>query len=205
MEPLVLDREALQKLGLYHESLYAVEYDLPRGSDKFDKKTNQFLRNMRNHIVYELKYKLRAIKNLDSSWFIDKTVLDKSTELLNQMILEYKMHKPSFDVSKRIRILVLLTTPEGFECYQDRKAEFLLQFLNESIEKVQKGVSDEIMSESVLWRCKASVELIESNSETLKHHEQYNVIADTLVMLVDMIQEYENIKKDKKEKKKLNK
>ena len=202
MEPLVLDAEALQKLGLYHKALYTIEYDLPRESNNFDKETNYFVRMIRNKVVFMLKFKLHAIRNLDSSWFIDENVLDKATELLNQVKKEYASHNPPFNMDRRIRIIPILTTNEGYESYEDKKAEFLLQFLNEAIQKVEKGVADEIMSESILWRCKKTVEIVESIAESLTNHEQYKVIQDTIVMLVDSINGYEDIKQHKKASKK---
>lgn len=205
MEPLILDEKALQNLGLHHQAIYTVEYDLPRSSVKFDKKTNQFLRSQRNKMTFMLKYKLRAIKNLDSSWFIDEKVLDKTEAFLNLMKHEYLNHKPSFNMDKRIRIIPILTTTEGFESYEDKKVEFLLQFLNESLEKVEKGLSDEIMSETILWRCKKSIEIVESISDSLKQHAQHKLIQDTLIMLADSINKYENLKQDKKEQKKIQK
>jgi len=218
MEPLVLDEKALQKLGLYHEALYTIEYDLPsliKDSSKFAKNESDRIKKgftdkqarevhrLRTRLVFHLKYKLGAIRNLDSSWFIDESKLPKATELLNQLKDEFKEF--GFNMDKRIRIIPILTTREGFESYEDRKAEFLLQFLNESMKKVDKGLSNETMSETILWRCKKSVEIVESIAESLKHHTQYKVIGDTLVMLQDSINEYENIKQDKKEQKKLKK
>jgi len=201
MEPLVLDKDALEKLGLHSEALYALEYDLPSNYlQKIDKKTKQFLEFMRWKMVYQLKYKLRAIRNLNSSWFIDGERLNDAEEFVESMKQQYA--SKGFNMDKKIRIIPILTTTEGFQSYEDKKAEFLLEFLHESLEKVEKGLSDEIMSEPILWRCKKSVEIVESIKETLQYHAEYKLINDTISMLTDKIQIYENLKINKKEAKK---
>lgn len=205
MSDLVMDEEALNKLGLYGDALYTIEYDLPRSSDRFDTKTNKFVRSMRNKIVYTIKYSLYAHKNLDSSWIIDKQYLERAKEFLNNVKLEYLMHKPAFNMDKRIRIFPILTDKVGYEAFIDKKAEYLMQELNSSIEKVEKLVSDKIIDESKIWRCKKDLEYVESKADSLKQHESYNELVDTIVILQDTLSEYEKIKNDLKEQEKLEK
>jgi len=199
LEPLLLDKKALEKLGLHCDPLYIVEYDLPRESERFTKETNKFVRHMRYHMVYTLRYKLRAIRNLDSSWFIDEARLDDATESLEEIRSEYLSHETPFDMNKRIRIIPVFTTPDGFESYEDRKAEYMLQLISEAQEKVDEGLKDGIMSETKLWRCKQTLEHIDSLVETLEKHRQYKLIQDSLVMLTDSISKYENMKQNKHE------
>jgi len=202
---LKIDAIELAKLGLHGEEIYTIEYDIPRGFrvKGLTKEQSQFLTAMRFRMNQTIKFKLKCLRNLDSSWFLEKERLEEAESFLTEMRDEYKSN--GFNMDKRIRIIPILTTTEAFESYEERKAEFLLQWISESMEKVLEGLHDKIMSETTLWRCKKCVETIEITKEQLKRHSRYNEILDELNNLDDKISKYENLKKDIKEQKKLKK
>jgi len=202
---LTLDREALDKMGIYSEAIFTIEYDIPRGFKVkgLTKEQSQFLTAMRFKMNQTIKFKLKCMRNLDSSWFLQKEKLEEAESFLTEMRDEYKAY--GFNMDKRIRIIPILTTTEAFESYEERKAEFLLQWISESMEKVLEGIHNKSMSETTLWRCKKCVETVEITKEQLKGHSRYNEVLDELNNLDDKIQKYENLKKDIKEQKKFKK
>lgn len=206
---LVLDSEALGKMGLHSEAIWVVEYDIPspiknqhakNPKDKyakgFDKKTAVKIRQIRNKLAFQLKFKLMATKNLYSSWFIEKEQLEKAIAICEQ--IKQQVIRLGFPhIAEKIRIFPLLTNEEGFESFMDRKAEFMLEFLSEAQKQVDKGLKEGLMSDSILWRCKKASEIVETLKETLKTHTRYNEIVDTLAMLDDTIGQFEAKKQQK--------
>lgn len=200
---LKIDATELAKLGLHGEEIYVIEYDIPRGHNVkgMSKEQSQFLTAMRFKMNKTIKFVLKCMRNLDSSWFLEKEKLEEAELFLTEMRDEYRAN--GFNMDKRIRILPLITTDEAYESYEDRKAEFLLQWISESMEKVLEGLHDKIMSETTLWRCKKCIETVEITKELLKGNNRYNEILDELNNLDDKIQKYENLKQDLKEQRKL--
>jgi len=212
-EKLILDVKALEKMGLNSEAIYTVEFDLyngkkviPKNATKEEKKHIQFMnklaRKYRNKLAFILKFKLFATKHLDSSWLIDEKFLEVAIKDLNAM--KEDMRAKGFkDIDKRIKIIPILTTVEGYQYYDDKKAEFLLDFLMEHIKYAEKGIKEQRMSESTLWRCKQVVSIVMAISEELKNHKRYNEITDTISILDELVGEASKIvMENKKEKQK---
>jgi len=205
-KPLKLNLGELQRMGLKGKCYWAIEYDLPHKhlkdrnkGKKCSKETIKLFQDIRNKLMYALKFQIKAIKNLDSSWFISEDRLDLAEKLIEEIRDEMSQHRETIDYINKIQIIPLLTDEEGFETFEDRKAEFLLEFCMEHQRYVEKGLKTGDMYDSTLWRCKKSVEIIEELKEELKGHKQYREIIDTLRMLDDTISRYE----DKKEQEKI--
>lgn len=216
---LILDKDALAKMGLVSDEIWLIEYDLPnihladlkkklsqkkitQKQYKITEKLIQQMRAIRNKLVFKLKFKLMATKNLDSSWLIPNDQLELAKEIclgIRKDLETIGLHR----FSERVRILPVITNEIGYETYLARKAEFLLEFMEESQKQVSRGIKDQIMSESVLWRCKKAVEIVSVIMETLKANKRYKEILDTKEILDDSIHRYEAIKLNKKRKKAL--
>jgi len=211
--PLILDKKALEDLGLASEVSYLFEYDLPSAfknthkdtleiSAQYTKKQAEFFRELRNKTMFALRFKLRAIKNLYSSWFINEDMLESAQKFAEELRAE--LIKEGFsDRAEKVRIIPIVTTVEGYQTYEQRKEEFFLEFLGESQKTIDKGVKDKNLSESLLWRVKKASEIVSMLKETLKDKSKksrYNEIVDSLTMLDDSIARYEQIKEQKKAK-----
>jgi hypothetical protein len=211
---LILDAKALEELGLNSEVLYVCEYDLY--SERYltdaekrrmnteqkdaNKRFNKLARIIRNKMVFTLKFKLDATKNLESSWFIDGDKLDLAVSELENLKADAK-RKGFSDIDNRIKIIPLITNDVGFEHYEDKKAEFVLEFLMEHVEYAEKGIKNKKMAQSTLWRCKKAVEICNAHAETLKQSERYNEIIDTINMLDELNGMCEAFLTEQKEKK----
>lgn len=205
IDKLVIDESTLEELGLHGQTIYLVEYDMAsetkitKVGDCFyhdgklitaeekvgiDKK-NDLARKYRNDLVYSLKFKLLATKHLESAWWINGEMLDTTIAELEGM--KAKMKADGFnDVDKRVKIIPVLTNGEGFTHYEDKKAEFILDFLMEHVKYAQDGINDKRISPSNLWRIKQAVSICNIQAESLKSHERYNEIMDTVNMLDEM-------------------
>ena len=213
---LVLDKESLEEMGLSGEVFYLFEYDIPSAvknqhkqelSGKYTPEQAKLFRKLRNKAMFELKFNIKAMNNLYSSWFINaelklkngKTALETTKELC--LWLKTELENAGFpQYAKKVRIIPILTNEAGAEAFEDKMAEYLVQFAIESIRQVDKGIHDQIMSESLLWRCKKAVEAIDTLKEELQGNAVYNEIIDSVEELDDKINQYEAIKKAKKEK-----
>lgn len=209
-EKLVLDTKALEQMGFKDEAIYIIEYDLPydrkvlpkTASDeqkKANARLNQLAREFRNALKYMLRFKLNATKHLQSCWIIPEKSLNLAVEQLEQ--LKQQMEAKGFqNVDKRIRIIPILTTLEGYESFQERKAEFLLDFAMEHIRYAEKGIKQRRMSKSQLWLCKRAIEIIGTLKDELKGNQRYNEVCDTLSILDDDVGRIENIIKEEQAK-----
>jgi len=209
VEKLILDAEALEQMGLISEAVYIIEYDMPspRKIPKNAKpevkkqleKRNKLAKEFRNKMDFLLKFKILATKHLESCWLITKDKLSEAIEEIED--LKAKMKAKGFaDVDKRIRIIPILTTKEAYESFEDKKAEFLLEFAMEHIRYLEKGLEERRISDSTLWRCKKAYEHIEVLAEELRNHERYTEIIDTNETLGDLIAQMEAIVVENKKK-----
>jgi hypothetical protein len=216
---LVIDEKALEALGLHSETIYSLEYDLY--SEKYltdaqsrkltkeqreaNKRFNKLARVIRNKIAFTLKFKLDAVKHLESSWFLNGDKLDIAVAEIEQIKTDAK-RKGFDDIDSRVRIIPIFTTPEGFENYKDKKAEFILNFIMEHVKMAEDGLKDKRMAQSTLWRCRKAVEICNSHIESMKGHDRYNEMLDTVNMLDELNGQCESFLCDQKaEKAKKNK
>jgi hypothetical protein len=196
---LVIDESALDALGLHGETIYTIEYDLyteryltkkqeqkmTKEQREANKRRNKLVRYYRNKLIFTLKFNLDAVKHLDSSWLLDGEKLDIAVENIEQIKADAKS-KGFDDIDQRIKIIPIFTTNEGFQHYEDKKAEFVLEFLMEHVKYAEEGVKDNRMAQSTLWRCKKAVEICNAHADGLKGNERYNEIQDTINMLDEL-------------------
>jgi len=219
---LIIDEKALEALGLHGSTIYTIEYDLysektlsKKDKDRLTKEQrdanerfNKLARIIRNNVVFSLKFHLDAIKHLESSWLLDGEKLDIAVQEIEEIKAKAKT-KGFNDIDNRIKIIPIFTTNEGFEHYEDKKAEFVLEFLMEHVKYAEEGVKDKRMAQSTLWRSKKAVEICNAHAEGLKKNERYSEIIDTINMLDELKgsceaflaeQKEEKAKKNKKDK-----
>jgi hypothetical protein len=210
---LVMDEKALAELGLHDEAIYTVEYDLysevdltPQQKRKLTteeqkeiKRKNDLSREFRNKLVFVLKFKLNATKHLESSWLIDGEFLDQTVSKLESLKAEMKA-KGFTDCDKRIKIIPIFTTDEGYEHYEDKKAEFVLEFVMEHVKYAEDGIKNKRISQSTLWRCKQAITICSALAEELKTNQRYNEIVDTINMLDELNAQCEAFLLEAKEK-----
>jgi len=194
---IILDAETLAKMGIHGEAIYTIEYDLQserkilKNATPAERKEaqarNKLARHFRNKVVHALKFNIRAYKHLESSWIVSEDRLEKAVEELSEISEE--MRERGFEnVEKRLKIIPILTTQEGFEHYEDRKAQFLLQFAMEHIKYIDKGLDEQRMTPSTLWRCKKAYSIISDLKEEVKNRQDlYDEITDTISLLDDKI------------------
>jgi hypothetical protein len=211
---LVIDAKALEELGLHSETIYIVEYDLysekyltdaqkrkmTKEAREANKRFNKLSRVFRNKIVFALKFKLDAVKHLESSWLLDGEKLDIAVAEFDD--IKNKAKSKGFDdIDRRIKIIPIFTTPIGYENYKDKKAEFILDFIMEHVEMAEKGLKAKRMAQSTLWRCKKAVEICNAHAESMKGHDRYNEMLDTINMLDQLNGECEAFLTDQKAQK----
>lgn len=215
IKELVLDSKALDQMGFKDEAIYMIEYDLPMPNVSGNKlripknisaERKREIKNehkkvvkYQNKLLFMLKFKLYATKHLNSCWLIEESRLESAISGLEELKDEMKVDGFS-DIDKRLRVIPILTTIEGFEHYEDKKVEFLLQFSMKHIKYTDKGLKEQRMAQSTLWRCKNAFSIVEQLKEELKTHKQYKQIVDTNAILGDKIAKIENMLKDKKDK-----
>jgi hypothetical protein len=200
MTELILDKEEIEKMGLHGEELYVIEYDLnskikiPKNATEQEKKEikerNKYAEQIRNKLFFTLKFKIKATRHLESSWLIAKDRLETAKVLLEEIKSDLK--SKNFDnVDRRIRIIPILTTEEGFQDYETQKIEFLLQFCMEHIAYCDNALTEKRMSKSNLWRCKKAYEIVNELAQELKSQDAQQEIQDTAEILSDKISQVE--------------
>jgi hypothetical protein len=207
LEDLVLDKEALEKAGLYAEEVYMIGYDLPSAKKVSKKKgtingrratapeveealrLNKITEHYRNKMKYLLKWKLMATKHLESSWIITKDRIKEAVAELSELKSEMK---PIFrDIDRRIRIVPLWTTEQGYETFEELKAQFLMDFATQHIASCDKGLDAKKMDSSKIWRCKKAYEYIHILADELRNKSLRNEVKDTVALLGDKIAQVE--------------
>jgi hypothetical protein len=196
-EDLILDKKACEKIGLHSEAIYLIEYDLnsqlviPKNATANEKKEleerNKKAEHIRNLMKFALKFNIMATKHLESAWLIAKERLPLAVEELEK--IKGEMRSAGFDnVDKRIRIVPLMTTEAGFEDFQNMKTQFLLDFAMEHVKYCEKGLEEERLPKSSLWRCKKAYEIINTLADELNSEDARNEVKDTVSLLDDKIQ-----------------
>jgi len=201
-EKLVIDKDALEKLGLIDTPIYLIEYDLPKESERFTKKMNRLLRQLRNKLNFALKFKILAMRNLDSSWIIPEERLAYAKEFIHQLKNEYKTKGFQGNIDRRIRIIPILTTKQEEETYADRMVNFLTEWITEAQETIIKGIKSKTLSEAGFWRVKKCFEDVHTHltHPMVKRHKLVNQIRDDLQILDMDIHRYECIVEEKRKK-----
>lgn len=205
---IILDKDALEKMGIVSKAIFTIEYDvaskvkIPKNASPSErdelKKKNKIATKIRNKLLFSLKFKIVATEHLESSWIISKEKLAVAIEELNKIKDEMKLHGiPNAD--KRLRIIPILTTEEGYEDYEDQKRQYLINFAMEHIQYCDKGLGDERMAKSTLWRCKKSFEFIEVLVQELQSEDSRLEVKDMNILLCDKIQLCEQMIKDQED------
>jgi len=200
---------SVEAMGFKGEAVYIIEYDfvselkIPKNTSKERRKAlklrNKTAREFRNKLIHLLKFKLMATRHLESSWLIDEKRLEDAVNGLED--LKAKMKQKGFkNVDKRIRIIPILTTVEGFQHYEDKKAEFLLDFTMEHLRYVTKGLKKRRIAKSTLWRCQHASEIVNAIKDELSTSKRYKELCDTIGILDDQIGAMEAIIAKEKEK-----
>jgi hypothetical protein len=197
---LILDVDQLKAMGLHGEALYVIEYDLnspitigknatEQEKDEIKKRNKEAIK-IRNKMLFALNFQIRATKHLESSWLISSENLANARTALEA--IKEDMRAKGFDnVDKRIRIIPILTNETGFENYEDMKVQFLLQFATEHIQYCDKGLEEQRMPRSSLWRCKKAIEILQAHVESLKKKDAQGEVKDTIAILDDKTQQCE--------------
>lgn len=203
-DKLLFDKTAMEKLGLMDTPIYLIEYDLPRESEKFTKKMNKTLRQLRNKLNFALKFKILAMKNLESSWIIPENRLEYARKFLESLKTEFKQKGYTGNIDRRIRIIPIITILEEQETYADRMVNFLLEWITEAQETIVKGIKMKTLSDAGFWRVKKCYEdvNIHLSHAMVKKHKLINQIKDDLEILDMDIHRYENIVEAKRKEEK---
>lgn len=203
MDGLVLNKEALEKMGLYAKVIFFVEYDMhsewkiPEDSSHEEAKwlaqRNKLARRFRNDLVYLLKYNLYATRHLQSCWIVEGKYLDVAKTELKELIK--KMEERGFhDASRRIRIVRIVTTPEDNEYYETKKANFLLNFINEALGYCDRAEKKGKLEKGTLWRIEKAYEIVSIMKEEVQGHKLYGEIEKDLAKLRERTEEVKPLK-----------
>lgn len=207
---LVIDKKALEKMGLNAEALFTLEYDLdsplkirkslsPEQKKELEAR-NKLAREIRNRLEFILKFHLKAWRHLESSYIINEEKLDIAVKKIEELKTQAKARGFN-DIDQRIKIIPIFTNNEGFEHYEDKKAEFLLNFAFEHIRYLEKGIRIKNIAQSTLWRCKQTSEIVNQLAPEIKANPRYNEVIDTIAILDDLIGQLESILEARKPKK----
>jgi len=196
-------KELLTKAGFDGDAVWTIEYDLPTKKQEKGKKYDEIgspERAFRNALMFALHFKIGATRHLESTWLIDETRLEIAESEL-QKIKDKFVAKGFYDIEKRVWIHPIFCDEVSLERYVDRKIEFLLQFVEDQNTVIQKGLNERRLPYHLLWRAKKAVEMINEiiEDEDIKQHKRNMEVRDTVVILEDNINRFEQIKKlDKK-------
>jgi hypothetical protein len=151
---------------------------------------NKVANEIRNKLFFVLKFRIMATKHLESSWLISKERLADAVSEIDAIKAEMK--RGGFDnVDKRIRIIPIMTTEDGFESYEDQKIQFLLQFCTEHIQYCDKALDEQRMPKSSLWRVKKAYEIINLLADELKSEDAKHEVKDCAELLSDKASQVE--------------
>ena len=196
-------KNLLTKAGFEGDAIWTIEYDLPTKKIEKGKEYTEAgspERAFRNALMFSLHFKIGATRHLESTWLIDESRLEIAESEL-QKIKDKFTAKGFYDIDKRVWIHPIFCDDTSLERYVDRKIEFLLQFIEDQNVVIQKGLDERRLPYHLLWRAKKAVEMINEISEDgdVKTHKRYMEVKDTVVILEDDINRFEQIKKaDKK-------
>jgi hypothetical protein len=215
---------------IYDKPVWLFEYDIPSAWSKnvfhdgktiqelaygYSKADAKFFQDLRNGLIYQLKTDLKAAKNLYSSWIVEESKIDEARKL-QQHIREELINKGFSKHAEKVNLFPIFSTQEGFRSYEERKAEFYLEYLSE----VQEGLSkaDDKLKENTLklneisqavWRAKKALDIVNEMKETLEdktsEKSRYNEINDLSLTVEAQRAEIDLKLSDAKEKQKIEK
>ena len=192
MAKLILDKDALARMGLYGKVIFLVEYDMhsewvipedtPVEEVKWITQRNKLARRFRNDLVYLLKYKLFATQHLQSCWIIEGKYLGTARAELEA--LKDKMIERGFkDADRRIKVIQIVTTPQDNEYYDTKKANFLLNFISEALGYCDRAEKSGELKKGTLWRVEKAFEIVSLLKEEVQNHKLYGEIEKGLAKL----------------------
>lgn len=214
---LVANQEFFESKGLVAKAIWLFEYDIPSAwnknvvvdgkviqvlADGYTKENAKFFQDLRNTVVYQLRYVLKASKNLYSSWIINETQYTEATKL-GQWVREQLIEKGFAESAEKVNIFPIYTNQVGYQSYEDRKSDFYLEFLTEIQESMAKGMEklnkntlklNEV--NNIVWKAKKGVEIVNEMKENIEDktskHSRYNEIVDLLGLTEGQLAELES-------------
>lgn len=203
MDNLVLDKNALERMGLYAKVIHLIEYDLYSElkvskdasveEARWLSQRNKLARRFRNDLVYLLKYKLFASQHLQSCWLIEERYLNKAKVELGELIKKMK-ERGFHDADRRIKIIKIITTPEDNEYYNTKKANFLLNFISEALGYCDRSEKKGKLDKGTLWRIEQAYEIVSIMKEEVQGHKLYGEIEKGLIKLKERTEEVKPLK-----------
>lgn len=167
-----------------------IQHPITEAEKEERERYNKVANEIRNKLFFALKFQVMATKHLESSWLISKERLEDAVTAIN--LLKEEMKRGGFDnVDKRIRIIPIMTTEDGFENYEDQKIQFLLQFCTEHIQYCDKALDEQRIAKSSLWRCKKAYEIINLLADELKSEDSRHEVKDESELLSDKVSQVE--------------
>jgi hypothetical protein len=205
---ILLNEKELEKMGIVSKAIFTIEYDadskrqIPKNATKAEKeeiqKRNKIAVKIRNRLLFSLKFKIVASQHLESSWIITREKLDVAIDELNKIKEEMKGFGFK-NVDKRLRIIPILTTEDGYENYEEQKRQYLINFAMEHIQYCDKGLEAGRMAKSTLWRCRKAYEYITALAEELESEDAKLEVKDTNILLDDKIHLAEEMIREQEE------
>jgi transcription initiation factor TFIIIB Brf1 subunit/transcription initiation factor TFIIB len=167
-----------------------IQHPITEADKEERERYNKVANEIRNKLFFALKFQIKATKHLESSWLISKERLGDAVVQIDA--LKAEMARAGFDnVDKRIRIIPIMTTEDGFENYEDQKIQFLLQFCTEHIQYCDKALDEQRIAKSSLWRCKKAYEIINLLADELKSEDSRHEVKDESELLSDKVSQVE--------------
>lgn len=221
---------ALFDPSTFTHKIYLFEYDIPSAysmnvqiegkttkvlAEGYTEEDAKFFQDLRNSIIYQLKTVLKAAKNLYSSWIIEEFKLDEA-KIVAQFARESLIKKGFSDYAEKIIIFPLLTNDDGFQSYENRKADFYFEYVTQTqelIEKSQKDLTDKkgklSQISSSVWRAKKNLEIIGETKESLADKtstsSRYNELNDLIATIQESLTSLELNLDDEKDAEKAEK
>jgi len=165
----------------FENKLILLSYDLKSENIKaLDQKIKEEISKLRVKIWYKIKYKYK-LRIINESLYIVPN--EKLVKILEQEIENWKNEYKRFGLDPNINIIWLKTDSKGYEAFRDLEKSFLLEWLNQIIENLQK--SDKI-SKAKLAQYNKRLDLIQ---EIVNEDFQEDIeLNDCLVIAFDTLQ-----------------
>lgn len=206
---LVLNQKALASMGLGEKAIYIIEYDmhspkkirkdLPPEKKKAQKRMNKIIKNLRNRLIYLLKYHLRATKHLESCWILEEENLDDVVNTIEEFKVEME-DKGLTNVDERIRIIPILTTVEGEVDFAEKRMEWLLEVTMQHVQYLEKALRTKKVPSGTIWKCKTTFEFVSEQADVMKNHKQHKELIDTVEILDELTSKVQRMMEDMKDK-----
>jgi hypothetical protein len=165
----------------FENELILLSYDLKSENVKnMDQNVKEEVARLRVSIWYKIKYKYR-LRIINESLYIIPN--EKLVKILEQEIESWKLAYERLGLKPSINIIHLKTDSQGFEAFRDLEKSFLLEWLNQITEALQKV---EKISKVKLAQYNKKLDLISDIiQEDFKEDQELN---DCLVIAFDSLQ-----------------